>query len=257
MPPPNRITSKNLLLAAIPQEEGLERFFSDLHPVSLSLRQVLHEVGAPLEDVYFIEQGVASVLTNMADGSTIEVGMIGMEGMVGVPALLGGRTSAQRVIVQIPGTALCMNAAPCKAAFDQSEAVRRVVLRFTEAILNLSAQTAACNRLHSIEQRCARWLLMAIDRVQSDEIPLTHEFLSSMLGVRRAGVTITAGELQSSGLIRYHRGLLTIVDRDGLEATACECYRIDHDRLNALLYDRPPIAGAYSRGPEVIPASRQ
>src|SRR6266446_821961 len=257
MPPPNRITSKNLLLAAIPQEEGLERLFSDLHPVSLSLRQVLHEVGAPLEDVYFIEQGVASVLTNMADGSTIEVGMIGMEGMVGVPALLGGRTSAQRVIVQIPGTALCMNAALCKAAFDQSEAVRRVVLRFTEAILNLSAQTAACNRLHSIEQRCARWLLMAIDRVQSDEIPLTHEFLSSMLGVRRAGVTITAGELQSSGLIRYHRGLLTVVDRDGLEATACECYRIDHDRLNALLYDRPPIAGAYSRGPEVIPASRQ
>jgi CRP-like cAMP-binding protein len=234
MPPPNRITSKNLLLAAMPHED-LERFFSDLHPVSLSLRQVLHEVGAPLEDVYFIEQGVASVLTNMADGSTIEVGMIGMEGMVGVPALLGGQTSAQRVIVQIPGTALCMSAALCKAAFDQSEAVRRVVLRFTEAILNLSAQTAACNRLHSIEQRCARWLLMAIDRVQSDEIPLTHEFLSSMLGVRRAGVTNTAGELQSSGLIRYHRGLLTIVDRDGLEATACECYRIDHDRLNGLL----------------------
>jgi CRP-like cAMP-binding protein len=128
-----------------------------------------------------------------------------------------------------------MNAALCKAAFDQSEAVRRVVLRFTEAVLNLSAQTAACNRLHTIEQRCARWMLMAVDRVQSDEIPLTHEFLSSMLGVRRAGVTNTAGELQSSGLIRYHRGLLTIVDRDGLEMTACECYRIDHDRLNGLL----------------------
>ena len=234
MPPPNRITSKNRLLAAMPQED-LERFFSDLDPVSLSLRQVLHEVGARLEDVYFIEQGVASVLTNMADGSTIEVGMIGMEGMVGIPALLGGEISAQQVIVQVPGTALRMNAALCKAAFDQSEAIRGVALRFTEAILNLSAQTAACNRLHSIEQRCARWLLMAIDRVQSDEIPLTHEFLSSMLGVRRAGVTNTAGELQSSGLIRYHRGLLTIVDRDGLEATACECYHIDHDRLNGLL----------------------
>jgi CRP-like cAMP-binding protein len=234
MTPSNRINDKNRLLVAIPQED-LERFFSDLHPVSLSLRQVLHEVGAPLEDVYFIEQGVASVLTNMADGSTIEVGMIGMEGMVGVPALLGGKTSVQKVIVQIPGTALRMNAALCKAAFDQSEAVRRVVLRFTEAVLNLSAQTAACNRLHTIEQRCARWMLMAVDRVQSDEIPLTHEFLSSMLGVRRAGVTNTAGELQSSGLIRYHRGLLTIVDRDGLEMTACECYRIDHDRLNGLL----------------------
>ena len=108
-------------------------------------------------------------------------------------------------------------------------------LRFIEAILNLSAQTAACNRLHSIEQRCARWLLMAIDRIQSDRIPLTHEFLASMLGVRRAGVTTTAGELQRSGLIRYHHGQLTIVDREGLEATACECHRIDHDRLIQLL----------------------
>src|SRR3984893_9323279 len=116
MPPPNRITSKNRLLAAMPQED-LERFFSDLDPVSLSLRQVLHEVGARSEDVYFIEQGVASVLTNMADGSTIEVGMIGMEGMVGIPALLGGEISAQQVIVQAPGTALCISAALCKAAF--------------------------------------------------------------------------------------------------------------------------------------------
>ena len=126
---------------------------------------MLHEVGAPFEDVYFIEEGVASVLTNMADGSTIEVGMIGMEGMVGVTALLGGNVSAQQVIVQVPGTALRMSAALCRAAFDRSEGVRSVALRFIEAILNLSAQTAACNRLHSIEQRCARWLLMAIDRV--------------------------------------------------------------------------------------------
>lgn len=114
--------------------------------------------------------------------------------MVGVPALLGGKTSAQQVIVQVPGTAMRMSAALCKTAFDQSQAVRTVALRFTEAILNLSAQTAACNRLHSIEQRCARWLLMAIDRIQSDKMPLTHEFLASMLGVRRAGVTNIAGD---------------------------------------------------------------
>jgi CRP-like cAMP-binding protein len=234
MPLSNHIAAKNRLLAAMPPED-LQRFFSDLDPVSLSLRQVLHEVGAPLEHVYFIEEGVASILTNMADGSTIEVGMIGMEGMVGVAALLGGEIAAQQIIVQVPGTALRMSAALCKAAFDHSEAVRRIALRFTEAILNLSAQTAACNRLHSIEQRCARWLLMAIDRTQSDNIPLTHEFLASMLGVRRAGVTVTAGELQRSGLIRYHHGQLTIVDRDGLEANACECYRIDHDRLDRLL----------------------
>lgn len=234
MPPPNHVAAKNRLLAAVPQED-LQRFFLDLDPVSLSLRQVLHQVGASLEHVYFLEQGVASVLTNMADGSTIEVGMIGMEGMVGVPALLGGEISAQQIIVQVPGDALRMSAALCKAAFDQSEAVRRVTLRFAEAMLNLSAQTAACNRLHSIEQRCARWLLMAFDRTQSETIPITHEFLASMLGVRRAGVTNTAGELQRSGLIRYQRGQLTLVDRDGLEAAACECYRIDHERLNRLL----------------------
>jgi len=234
MPSSNRITATNRLLAAVSQED-FERFFSDLHPVCLSLRQVLYEAGAPLDHVYFIEQGVASVLTSMADGSTIEVGMIGSEGMVGVPALLGGETSAQQVIVQVPGTALRLSATLCKAAFDQSAAVRRVLLRFTEAILNLSAQTAACNRLHSIEQRCARWLLMALDRIQSDRMPLTHEFLASMLGVRRAGVTNIAGELQRSGLIRYHHGQLSIVDRDGLEANACECYRIDHDRLVRLL----------------------
>ena len=234
MPAQNRISSKNLLLAAMSQED-LESYFSDLHPVSLSLRQILYEAGARLEYVYFIEEGVASILTTMADGSTIEVGMIGMEGMVGVSALLGGYLSAQQVIVQVPGTALRMSAALCKAAFDQSAAVRGLALRFTEAILNLSAQTAACNRLHSIEQRCVRWLLMAIDRIQSDRMPLTHEFLASMLGVRRAGVTNTAGDLQRSGLIRYHHGQLTIVDREGLEAMACECHRIDHDRLIQLL----------------------
>jgi CRP-like cAMP-binding protein len=227
------MTSKNCLLAALSQED-LQRFFTELQPVSLSLKQVLHEAGAPLEHVYFIEEGVASVLTAMVDGSTIEVGMIGAEGMVGVPALLGGMTAAQQVITQVPGTALRMNAALCKAAFDRSEVVRRVTLRFAEALLNLSAQTAACNRLHSIEQRCARWLLMALDRLNSDRMPLTHEFLALMLGVRRAGVTNIAGELQRSGLIRYHRGQLSIIDRDGLEATACECYHVDHERLGRM-----------------------
>jgi len=167
----------------------------------------------------------------MMNGSTIEVGMVGAEGLVGVSALLGSDTASQQVIVQIPGIALRMNAGRCKTAFDQSEPVRRVALRFIEAFLNLTAQTAACNRLHSIEQRCARWLLMALDRIQSDTMPLTQEFLASMLGVRRAGITTIAGELQRSGLIRYHHGQLSVVDRDGLEANACECYRIDHDRL--------------------------
>jgi len=152
-----------------------------------------------------------------------------------VPVLLGDETSVQRVIVQVPGTALRMKAAPCKTAFDESAAVRRVLLRFTAAILNMSAQSAACNRAHSMKQRCARWLLMSSDRIQSDVVPMTHEFLSSMLGVRRTGVTAIAGELQRSGLIRYRRGQVTIVDHGGLEATACECYRIDHARFEQRL----------------------
>ena len=155
--------------------------------------------------------------------------------MVGVPVLLGDEISVQRVIVQVPGTALRMKAAPCKTAFDESAAVRGILLRFTASVLHLSAQTAACNRAHSMKQRCARWLLMSSARIQSNVVPMTHEFLSSMLGVRRTGVTAIAGELQRSGLIRYHRGQVTIVDRAGLEAAACECYRIDRARFEQRL----------------------
>ena len=230
MPQASRYTGRNRILAALPPED-FDRFSPALQAVPLSLRQVIHDVSSPIEHVYFVEQGVGSILTIMADGSAIEVGMIGSEGMVGVSAVFGSATSGQHVIVQIPGTALRMDAARCKAAFDESAAVRMAVLRFATALMNLSAQTAACNRLHSIEQRCARWLLMAHDRIQSDIMPMTHEFLASMLGVRRAGVTVTAGELQRSGLIRYHHGQITIRDRDGLQATACECYRIDHERF--------------------------
>ena len=221
---------KNRILAALPQAE-LDRFFSGLEPVSLAQRHVLFGVGARLEDIYFIEEGMASVLTRMTDGSTIEVGMIGREGVVGAAALLGCEVSAQHIIIQVSGTALRINAAKCKKAFEQSAAVRAPILGFIQALLDLSAQTAACNRLHSIEQRCARWLLMARDRLDDDVMPMTHEFLATMLGVRRAGVTETIGELHRSGLIQNHRGAVTIVDREGLEAAACECYRIDHERL--------------------------
>ena len=175
------------------------------------------------------------MLTNMANGSTIEVGMIGREGVIGVSALLGAEISAQSTLVQIPGAGYRMSASRCKAIFDQSAVFRAAVLRFAEAMLNMAAQTAACNRVHSVEQRCARWLLMASDRIESETMPMTHEFLASMLGVRRAGVTTTAGDLQRSGLIRYHHGQLTITDREGLEATACECYPIDRNQLGSLL----------------------
>jgi CRP-like cAMP-binding protein len=213
----------------------LEQYFSGLSPVSLAQKEVLHEQGAPLAHVYFVEEGVVSVLTRMADGTAIEVGMIGIEGVVGTSVLLGSEVANHLAIVQVPGSALRMKAAACKAAFDQSAAVRAVMMRFIDGLWDLSTQTAACNRLHTIEQRCARWLLMAHDRLHADIMPMTHEFLASMLGVRRAGVTETAGALQRSGLIRYHHGHLTIVDREGLEATACECYRNDHALFMRLL----------------------
>jgi CRP-like cAMP-binding protein len=228
-----RYTGTNLLLAALPAGD-FAPFFSELEPIDLTLRQVLQDAADPIEHVYFVEQGVTSVLTIMRDGSAIEVGMIGTEGMVGVGALLNPDAPPQRVIVQIPGTALRMPLALCKIAFAGSEAVRTVMLRFAGALLALSAQTAACNRLHSREQRCARWLLMAYDRAKSDTMPMTHEFLASMLGVRRQGLTTMAGALQRSGLISYRQGEITIRDPEGLAARACECYRADHERLARL-----------------------
>jgi CRP-like cAMP-binding protein len=223
------ILQKNQLLVAMSQEDA-GKFFSGLHPVSLPLRQIIYEVGAPLENVYFIEQGVASLLTTMTNGEKIEAGMIGSEGVVGLPVLLGREISGQHVIVQAPLTALRMEAADFKAAFEQSAAVRHIMLRYTATLLDIASQTAACNRLHSLKERCARWLLMMFDRLRSDEMPLTHELLSIMLGVRRTRVTEAAGELQRAGLIHYSRGLVSILDHPGLSATACECYR-DHDQL--------------------------
>lgn len=222
-------SGNNRLLAALPPDDFI-RFFSRLEPLTLPLRHTLQDATQPIEHVCFVEEGVCSVLNIMTDGSTIEVGMIGNEGMVGVSALLGGGPSPH-VVAQIPGKALWMPLAQCKRAFDESAAVRSVLLGFAGALLRLSSQTAACNRLHSIEERCARWLLMARDRVQTDRMPMTHEFLASMLGVRRAGVTTTAQELQRSGLISYRQGEITICDRDGLEALACECYDLDHAQL--------------------------
>jgi CRP-like cAMP-binding protein len=151
--------------------------------------------------------------------------------MVGMSALLGAEASMQRIIVQVPGSALRMNAALCKTSFDWRPAFHRIILRFVDVFLSLSAQTAACNLLHSAEQRCARWLLMASARMRSDTMPMTHEFLSSMLGIRRTGITAIAGALQRAGVIQYHRDRLRITDRDGLAAAACECYRLDHERI--------------------------
>ena len=227
--PQTEQTSKNRLLSAMSAEDS-HRFFANLDPVALSMKQTVYGVGDPLAHIYFIERGIASILTTMTDGESIESAMIGLEGIVGLPALFGDTLSGQHVIVQAPGSALRMGAAECIAAFDQSTTVRRVILRFAGMLLNTATRTSACNRLHSVKQRTARWLLMMHDRLHTKEMPITHDFLSTMLAVRRTGVTEAAGELQRSGLIRYGRGLVTILDHAGLTEIACECYR-NHDRL--------------------------
>ena len=162
-----RVPRQNRLLGAISEADTV-RFFSDLRPVSLSIREIIYEVGAPFDHIYFIEQGVVSILTRMTSGETIEAGMIGLEGMIGLPALFGDEASDQHMLVQAPGTALRMSVADCVAAFDQSADVRRVILRYTGTLLRVGTRTAACNSLHSLQQRTARWLLMMHDRLQSD-----------------------------------------------------------------------------------------
>jgi CRP-like cAMP-binding protein len=224
----------NRILTTLP-EEILVNFFADMERVLLPLRFVFYELNKPIEYIYFLEEGLACILTKFASGPAVEIGMIGNEGMVGIAALLGHETSEQQIITQIPGTALRISVARCKEALDQSAATRAVVHRIAGYTLSQFAQTAGCNRHHSIEQRLARWLLMASDRAHSDTMPMTHEFLSTMLGVRRTGVTDTAAGLQRSGLIEYRRGRIRLIDRAGLEATACECYGLDRVRLRQLL----------------------
>lgn len=231
MTPRNGTNLKNRLLAALSQAD-FDQLASYLHPVSLSLRQVIYEPGAEIQHLYFVEQGVCSILNVMADGSTVEVGMVGNDGMTGLSAVINNGHSDNQVIVQVPGFAQRINTAQFRMAFNRSEGIRRVAHRCIGDALMLSSQTAACNRLHSMEQRLARWVLMASDRIQSDTMPMTHEFLATMLGVRRSGVTLVAGDLQRSGLISYHHGTLTVLNHEGLEALSCECYRLDHERLN-------------------------
>lgn len=224
---------RNRILSARPPAD-FEHLRPHLEQLPLRQRQVLHQPGAAIEHVHFIEEGLASVLTTMPEGDAVEVRMAGREGITGFSYVLGAHSLRQEIIVQAPGSALRMSAAIFKTAFDRSEPLRRTVLRYVNTALTMTAQTAACNRLHSIEQRCARWLLNASDRIDSNTMPMTHEFLALLLGVRRAGVTAVAGKLQSSGLIRYHRGRLTIVDRDGLERVACQCYDADRQEFDWL-----------------------
>lgn len=225
---------KNQLLAALPETE-YQRLIPHLELVSLSRGQVLYDAGELIEHVYFFNQGLCSLVTFMENGTIVEVGLVGKEGMVGLPVCWGGKTTINQAMVQISGTAMRMKAEHLKIEFNRGDTLHSLLLRHTQALFTHTCQSTACNRLHTIEERLARWLLSVQDRMESDVLPLTQEFLSHMLGARRSGVTVAAGILSQAGMIRYSRGKITILDRESLEAIACECYGVIKDEYDRLL----------------------
>ena len=209
---------------------------SELEPVTLTLGELLAGAGEPFAHVYFPETAVLSIIARTIDGVGVEVGTVGNEGMAGVTIFLNAEASANETVAQIPGAASRIPSARFMEGVEGRPDPWRLPNRYTESYLTQVAQTAACNRLHGIESRCARWLLMTHDRVdEADRFPLTQEYLAIMLGVRRSGVTVAAGALQHSGIIRYTRGAIRVLDRAGLEAAACECYGVVRRHFDRLL----------------------
>jgi CRP-like cAMP-binding protein len=227
------IPGENRLLAALPRDE-YDRLLPHLEKVSLPLRDILYEANGSIADVFFPLNGVVSLVI-MDHGFTLEVGVIGNEGVVGTPVFLGSDRSPTRAIAQIPGAALRMEAKVFQKEIRRVGALHELVQRYTQTMINQISQSIVCNRRHSAEKRMCRWLLMSHDRVGADEFPLTHEFLAQMLGVCRPTVTAVAGKLQKARLISYHRGKITVLDRKGLEATSCECYQVVAKELDRLL----------------------
>ncbi len=228
----------NRLLGLLPTKD-YQRLRPHLESIPLDYRQSLYRARQPLGFVYFIETGVGSLVNTMANGEAAEVGTIGNEGIVGLPLLLGDDRAPTSVYVQVPGNGLRMKAAQFSRELARSASMRLVMLRYSHALFNQVAQSAACNHFHSIQQRCCRWMLMTHDRMKSNEFLLTQEFLAMMLGVQRTGVSAAAGGLQRLGLIHYRRGVVTILDRRGLRQRSCECYGVSKREFDRLLGDPP------------------
>ena len=224
---------RNQLLAALPAPEW-ERWSPLLEPVELPLGRVLYESGRTLTHVYFPIDSIVSLLYVMENGASAEIAVVGNEGLVGVSLFMGGETTPSRAVVQSAGSGFRLEAQAMKKEFDRAGPVLHLLLRYTQALITQMAQTAACNRHHSLDQQLCRWLLLSLDRLQGSELRMTQELIANMLGVRREGVTEAALKLQSAGLIRYARGNITVLDRTGLEQRTCECYAVvkkEYDRL--------------------------
>lgn len=233
MPKPENPTH-NQLLAALPAAEQ-QRLFPQLEPVPMPLGKVLYESGSKLGHVYFPTDSIVSLLYVMEDGSSAEIAVVGNEGLVGVALFMGGETTPSRALVQSAGFAYRLAGAAMKQEFGRSGAMQHLLLRYTQALLTQMAQTAVCNRHHSVDQQLCRWLLLSLDRLPSNEVSMTQELIANMLGVRREGVTEAAGNLQNAGLIRYSRGRITVLDRPRLEQRVCECYAVVKKEFDRLL----------------------
>lgn len=228
--PDGKRAAGNEILRDLPADER-NLLSSKLEPVTLNLHDVLHEPGAPIKFGYFPDSGIISILSVLSDGKSVEVGLIGKEGFVGLPLTVGFRSSPTRAICQAPGTALRIAASALAQVLPQCPRLEKALDRYSLTLGMQASQVAACNGLHEVDARLARWLLMCHDRLGFDSVPLTQEFLSQMLGIRRASVTVAAGILQKAGLIRSARGEVTILNRKGLEELACECYGIINHQM--------------------------
>ena len=225
---------QNQLLAALPSED-LGRMTGRLKLAALPLGQVLYESGGRQRRVYFPTTAIVSLLYMMADGASAEIAVVGNDGIIGVSLFMGGATTTSRAVVQSAGHAYELSGKALTEEFTRGGAMQHLLLRYTQALLTQMAQTAVCNRHHSLDQQLCRWLLLSIDRLSGTELVMTQELIANMLGVRREGVTEAAGNLQNAGLIKYSRGRITVLDRAGLEARTCECYAVVRKEFERLL----------------------
>jgi CRP-like cAMP-binding protein len=215
--------------------ETINKFFPDLELVKLDLGNVLYESGEKLSHVYFPTSAIISLLYVMENGSSAEIAVVGNEGILGVSMFMGGDTTPSRAVVQSSGYGYRVKVNQLKDGFEHNPETMHVLLKYTQALMTQITQTAVCNRHHSIDQQLCRWLLLSLDRLETNQLKMTQELIANMLGVRREGVTEAAGKLQKSGLIKYSRGLIEVLDRQGIEEKCCECYEVVKDEYDRLL----------------------
>jgi CRP-like cAMP-binding protein len=238
---------KNHILDALPQPER-ERLFPHLKLIKLPLGKALYESGDILRHIYFPTDAIVSLLYVLKDGASAEIAVVGNDGAIGVALFMGGETTTNRAVVQSAGSAYQMTGARLKDEFERHGELLHILLRYTQALITQMAQTAVCNRHHSVDQQLCRWLLLSLDRLSSDRLTMTQELIANMLGVRREGVTEAAGKLQKLGVIRYRRGEITVLDRPRLEKLCCECYAVVKTESDRLL----PLHTRYQRNEQAL-----